>query len=172
VLALVLAAVARYRAGKEEDAVAIPRAPASVVKHEAEHQRVDDADGRDFRRRRDALHHRGADEERQFTAGILPALVLALVLAAVARYRAGKEEDAVAIPLLALEPAAIDHEAEHQRVDDADGRDFRRRRDALHHFIVGAASAMAWALTQSGFSHDLARAMAAVPGGKTLSPPR
>ncbi len=26
---------------------------------------------------------------------------------------------------------------------------------------------MAWALTQSGFSHDLARAMAAVPGGKT-----
>jgi TRAP-type C4-dicarboxylate transport system permease large subunit len=34
-------------------------------------------------------------------------------------------------------------------------------------FIVGAASAMAWALTQSGFSHDLARAMAAVPGGKT-----
>ena len=32
-------------------------------------------------------------------------------------------------------------------------------------FIVGAASAMAWALTQSGFSHDLAASMAAVPGG-------
>src|SRR5271166_5391050 len=32
-------------------------------------------------------------------------------------------------------------------------------------FIVGAASAMAWALTQSGFSQDLARAMAAIPGG-------
>jgi tripartite ATP-independent transporter DctM subunit len=34
-------------------------------------------------------------------------------------------------------------------------------------FIVGAASAMAWALTQSGFSHDLAASMAAVPGGQT-----
>ncbi|HYZ61638.1 MAG TPA: TRAP transporter large permease subunit [Acetobacteraceae bacterium] len=34
-------------------------------------------------------------------------------------------------------------------------------------FIVGAASAMAWALTQSGFSHDLAASMAAVPGGRS-----
>jgi len=33
-------------------------------------------------------------------------------------------------------------------------------------FIVGAASAMAWALTQSGFSHALAAAMAGVPGGQ------
>ncbi|WP_420104300.1 TRAP transporter large permease subunit [Bosea sp. (in: a-proteobacteria)] len=32
-------------------------------------------------------------------------------------------------------------------------------------FIVGAASAMAWALAQSGFSHDLAALMAKVPGG-------
>ncbi|QOZ70399.1 TRAP transporter, DctM subunit [Bradyrhizobium arachidis] len=32
-------------------------------------------------------------------------------------------------------------------------------------FIVGAASAMAWALAQSGFSHDLAARMAGVPGG-------
>ena len=32
-------------------------------------------------------------------------------------------------------------------------------------FIVGAASAMAWALTQSGFSQDLATAMSKVPGG-------
>jgi len=32
-------------------------------------------------------------------------------------------------------------------------------------FIVGCATAMAWGLTQSGFSHDLAQAMAAVPGG-------
>ena len=34
-------------------------------------------------------------------------------------------------------------------------------------FIVGAASAMAWALTQSGFSQDLAIAMSKVPGGST-----
>jgi tripartite ATP-independent transporter DctM subunit len=33
-------------------------------------------------------------------------------------------------------------------------------------FIVGMATAMAWALTQSGFSQQLADAMAAVPGGR------
>ncbi|MBX3642111.1 MAG: TRAP transporter large permease subunit [Rubrivivax sp.] len=33
-------------------------------------------------------------------------------------------------------------------------------------FIIGAASAMGWALTQSGFSTQLAQAMAAVPGGR------
>jgi tripartite ATP-independent transporter DctM subunit len=32
-------------------------------------------------------------------------------------------------------------------------------------FIIGCATAMAWGLTQSGFSQDLARWMAAVPGG-------
>jgi tripartite ATP-independent transporter DctM subunit len=32
-------------------------------------------------------------------------------------------------------------------------------------FIVGCATAMAWGLTQSGFSQDLARAMSGVPGG-------
>jgi tripartite ATP-independent transporter DctM subunit len=32
-------------------------------------------------------------------------------------------------------------------------------------FIVGCATAMAWGLTQSGFSQDLAKAMQAVPGG-------
>ena len=32
-------------------------------------------------------------------------------------------------------------------------------------FIIGAANCMAWALTQSGFSHSLAASMAAVPGG-------
>ena len=32
-------------------------------------------------------------------------------------------------------------------------------------FIIGLASCMAWALTQSGFSHSLAATMAAVPGG-------
>jgi tripartite ATP-independent transporter DctM subunit len=32
--------------------------------------------------------------------------------------------------------------------------------------IIGAATAMAWSLTQSGFSQDLAQAMASMPGGK------
>jgi tripartite ATP-independent transporter DctM subunit len=34
-------------------------------------------------------------------------------------------------------------------------------------FIIGAATAMAWALTQSGFSRDLAAAMTGLPGGGT-----
>lgn len=33
-------------------------------------------------------------------------------------------------------------------------------------FIIGAATGMAWALTQSGFSHALALAMGSVPGGQ------
>ncbi len=33
--------------------------------------------------------------------------------------------------------------------------------------IIGAASSMAWSLTQSGFSRQLASAMAAMPGGQT-----
>ena len=33
-------------------------------------------------------------------------------------------------------------------------------------FIIGTATAMAWALTQSGFSNTLATAMAALPGGQ------
>jgi tripartite ATP-independent transporter DctM subunit len=33
-------------------------------------------------------------------------------------------------------------------------------------FIIGCATAMAWALTQSGFSRDLATLMQAMPGGK------
>jgi tripartite ATP-independent transporter DctM subunit len=33
-------------------------------------------------------------------------------------------------------------------------------------FIIGCATAMAWALTQSGFSQDLAQWMGAMPGGK------
>jgi TRAP-type C4-dicarboxylate transport system permease large subunit len=32
-------------------------------------------------------------------------------------------------------------------------------------FIVGCATAMAWGLTQSGFSQDLAKLMGAIPGG-------
>lgn len=32
-------------------------------------------------------------------------------------------------------------------------------------FIIGAATAMAWSLTQSGFSQDLTRIMASLPGG-------
>ncbi|WP_332117888.1 TRAP transporter large permease subunit [Azorhizobium caulinodans] len=144
-----------------------------------------------------------------FTAGILPALVLALVLAVVARYRAGKEEDQsvvprapravvmktllVAIPALLLpfliRTAVVEGVATATEVSTIGiayslvlgllvyrgGLSWRGALPMLARtaslsgailFIVGAASAMAWALTQSGFSHALAAAMAGVPGGQ------
>jgi tripartite ATP-independent transporter DctM subunit len=145
-----------------------------------------------------------------FTAGILPAIVLALVLAVVARYRAGTEEGAVrvarapksvvfktfgvAIPALLLpfliRTAVVEGVATATEVSTIGiayslvlglviyrgGLSWRAVLPMLARtaslsgailFIVGSASAMAWALTQSGFSHDLARAMAGVPGGQT-----
>lgn len=144
-----------------------------------------------------------------FTAGILPALVLALVLAVVARYRAGREEDqtlpprasravvmktlAVAFPAILLpfliRTAVVEGFATATEVSTIGiayslllglivyrgGLSWRGLIPMLARtaslsgailFIVGAASAMAWALTQSGFSHALASAMAGVPGGQ------
>jgi tripartite ATP-independent transporter DctM subunit len=144
-----------------------------------------------------------------FTAGILPALVLAFVLALVARYRAGKEEDAnvkiprapmsivaktlwIALPALILpfliRSAVVEGVATATEVSTIGiayslvlglliyrgGLVWRNAMPMLVQtaslsgailFIVGAASAMAWALAQSGFSHDLAARMAGVPGG-------
>jgi tripartite ATP-independent transporter DctM subunit len=145
-----------------------------------------------------------------FTAGILPALVLALVLALVARWRAGREEDAVkferapfsvvrrtfiiALPALLLpfviRSAVVEGVATATEVSTIGiaysllagliiyrgGLTWRRVMPMLVQtaslsgailFIVGAASAMGWALTQSGFSHDLAAMMARIPGGAT-----
>ena len=143
-----------------------------------------------------------------FTAGILPALLLALVLALVARHRAGSEvatpvarasravvlrSFAVALPALVLpfliRTAVIQGLATATEVSTIGiayalllgllvyrgGLGWRGIMPMLTHtaslsgailFIVGAASAMAWALTQSGFSHDLAAAMGGVPGGR------
>jgi tripartite ATP-independent transporter DctM subunit len=144
-----------------------------------------------------------------FTAGILPALVLAFVLALVARYRAGKEEDSsvkierapmslvaktlwIAIPALILpfliRSAVVEGVATATEVSTIGiayslvlglliyrgGLVWRNALPMLVQtaslsgailFIVGAASAMAWALAQSGFSHELAARMAGVPGG-------
>lgn len=145
-----------------------------------------------------------------FTAGILPGIVLALVLALVARYRAGQEDNGVpvprapsrvvaktlviALPALVLpfliRTAVVEGIATATEVSTIGiayalvaGLVFYRgglRWSAVMPmlvqtaslsgailFIVGAASAMSWALTQSGFSHDLAALMAAVPGGAT-----
>ncbi|MBR0690591.1 TRAP transporter large permease subunit [Bradyrhizobium manausense] len=144
-----------------------------------------------------------------FTAGILPGIVLAIVLAFVARYRAGAEENAavkvarasmavvartlwVALPALALpfliRSAVVEGYATATEVSTIGiayclvlGLIVYRGSLAWKKvlpmlvqtaslsgsilFIVGAASAMAWALAQSGFSHDLAARMAGVPGG-------
>lgn len=145
-----------------------------------------------------------------FTAGILPAIVLAIVLGFVARWRAGREADAapakrapfslvrktflVALPALALpfviRSAVVEGVATATEVSTIGiayalviglliyrgGLRWKSVMPMLVQtaslsgailFIVGAASAMGWALTQSGFSHDLAVTMAAVPGGAT-----
>ena len=145
-----------------------------------------------------------------FTAGILPAIVLAVVLGIVARWRAGREEGAgsvqrapfsvvrktffIALPALLLpfvirsavvEGIATATEVSTIGIAYAVVTGLLIYRGGLRWkavvpmlvqtaslsgailFIVGAASAMGWALTQSGFSHDLAVKMAAVPGGAT-----
>lgn len=145
-----------------------------------------------------------------FTAGIFPAILLALVLAVVARYRAVREPGQIevaraprsvvmkalvaAVPALLLpfliRSAVVEGVATATEVSTIGiayalvlgllvyrgGLTWNRVLPMLARtaslsgailFIVGAASAMSWALTQSGFSHVLAQAMAAVPGGKT-----
>jgi tripartite ATP-independent transporter DctM subunit len=144
-----------------------------------------------------------------FTAGILPALVLALVLAVLARHRAGREEGQVAVPRarasvvmkslvvafpalllpFVIRTAVVEGIATATEVSTIGiayslllglfiyrgGLSWRGALPMLARtaslsgailFIVGAASAMAWALTQSGFSHALAAALGGVPGGQ------
>lgn len=141
-----------------------------------------------------------------FTGGLLPALVLAIALGLVARYRARDEDLSavtranvgdlwratfVAIPAIALpfviRSAVVEGVATATEVSTIGivytvlcGLILYRRFDwkklypmlvdtaALTGailFIIGTATAMAWALTQSGFSRDLIKAMTAMPGG-------
>jgi tripartite ATP-independent transporter DctM subunit len=141
-----------------------------------------------------------------FTGGLLPAAVLAIALAVIARYRSRNEDLSgvarasareiartfiIALPALALpfliRAAVIEGVAtatEVSTIGIAYGvlaglllyRQFDWHRvypmlvetaslSGAILFIIGAATGMAWALTQSGFSHQLALAMAAMPGG-------
>ncbi|WP_408159599.1 TRAP transporter large permease [Herbaspirillum lusitanum] len=143
-----------------------------------------------------------------FTAGILPAFVLAIVLGIVAWWRAGADHVesaraplkhvlktfAISVPALLLpfviRTAVVEGVATATEVSTIGiayslivglliYRGSLKWNMALPIlvqtaalsgailFIVGAASAMGWALTQSGFSHDLAAIMTAVPGGAT-----
>lgn len=147
-----------------------------------------------------------------FTAGILPAIVLSLVLGVVAWWRAGQDESApesspkpvrapwsqvgrtfvIALPALLLpvliRSAVVEGIATATEVSTIGiayslaiglliyrgGLTWKAMMPMLLQtaalsgailFIVGAACAMGWALTQSGFSHDLAETMTKVPGG-------
>jgi tripartite ATP-independent transporter DctM subunit len=141
-----------------------------------------------------------------FTGGLMPALVLAVALAVIARMRSGRESLAgvarapwravawslvVALPALALpfliRAAVIEGVATATEVSTIGIAyavlaglllyrrfDWRRLYPMLVEtaalsgailLIIGTATGMAWALTQSGFSRQLAQAMAAMPGG-------
>jgi tripartite ATP-independent transporter DctM subunit len=141
-----------------------------------------------------------------FTAGLLPGLFLALVLAWMARRSAIRENQAavprapgrvvwrsfvIAIPALLLpfviRTAVVEGVATATEVSTIGVAytvlvgiliyrqfDVRRLYPMLVEtatlsgailLIIGGATAMAWALTQSGFSHALAATMEAAPGG-------
>jgi len=143
-----------------------------------------------------------------FTGGLLPALVLAIALGIVARYRARHEDTSqiepasyryigraaiVALPALALpfliRSAVVEGVATATEVSTIGiayailcgvviyrSFDWRRVYPMLVDtasltgailIIIGAATAMAWALTQSGFSRELAATMASFSGGAT-----
>lgn len=142
-----------------------------------------------------------------FTGGLLPGIVLALALAAIARQRTPDSVDtriarapvrtvlrafviglpALVLPLL-IRAAVVEGVATATEVSTIGVAyilvvgllvyrqfDWRRVYPMLIEtaalsgailFIIGAATAMAWALTQSGFSQALAQAMGSVPGGQ------
>ncbi len=141
-----------------------------------------------------------------FTGGLLPAVVLAVALALIARWR-GRGEDlsgvkrppwsqigksfAIALPALILpfviRSAVIEGVATATEVSTIGigysvivgllvYRQFPWRRlfpmlvetaalSGAILLIIGTATGMAWALTQSGFSRQLAQAMTTMPGG-------
>lgn len=141
-----------------------------------------------------------------FTGGILPGIVLAVMLAVLARFRSAEVAQdfkraparvigralVVALPALMLpvliRTAVVEGVATATEVSTIGiayavlaGLFIYRRFDwrrlypmlvdtaALSGailFIIGTATGMSWALTQSGFSHSLAELMVSVPGGK------
>ncbi|WP_022982283.1 TRAP transporter large permease, partial [Ideonella sp. B508-1] len=141
-----------------------------------------------------------------FTGGILPGVVLALLLAVMARLRSAEVVQGlkraplrvvgrtliVALPALLLpvliRTAVVEGVATATEVSTIGIAyavcaglliyrrfDWRRLYPMLVDtaalsgailFIIGTATSMSWALTQSGFSHGLAAMMSAVPGGK------
>nr|WP_157090283.1 TRAP transporter large permease subunit [Polaromonas jejuensis] len=141
-----------------------------------------------------------------FTGGLLPGVVLAVMLALLARYRSAEVAHGlkrapfsvvgrtllISLPALLLpvliRTAVVEGVATATEVSTIGiayavvaGLFIYRRFDwrrlypmlvdtaALSGailFIIGTATGMSWALTQSGFSHSLAELMTSVPGGK------
>jgi tripartite ATP-independent transporter DctM subunit len=141
-----------------------------------------------------------------FTGGILPGVVLAVLLAVLARFRSAEvavglkraplrvvgrtlliATPALALPVL-IRTAVVEGVATATEVSTIGIAyavvaglliyrrfDWRRLYPMLVDtaalsgailFIIGTATGMSWALTQSGFSHSLADLMTSVPGGK------
>nr|WP_198983519.1 TRAP transporter large permease subunit [Herbaspirillum sp. ASV7] len=141
-----------------------------------------------------------------FTGGIMPGIVLAVLLAILARWRSAEIVEGIqrapgkvvlrtliiALPALALpiliRTAVVEGVATATEVSTIGIAysvvagllvyrkfDWKRLYPMLVDtaalsgailFIIGTATGMSWALTQSGFSHSLAEAMTSVPGGK------
>lgn len=141
-----------------------------------------------------------------FTGGIMPGIVLAVLLAILARWRSAEITDSfkrapgsvvlrtmvIALPALLLpiliRTAVVEGVATATEVSTIGIAyavvagllvyrkfDWKRLYPMLVDtaalsgailFIIGTATGMSWALTQSGFSHALAEAMTSVPGGK------
>jgi tripartite ATP-independent transporter DctM subunit len=141
-----------------------------------------------------------------FTGGIVPGMVLAVLLAALARWRSAEIIDGftrapgkvvlrtfiIALPAMLLpiliRTAVVEGIATATEVSTIGIAyamvaglliyrqfDWKRLYPMLVDtaalsgailFIIGTATGMSWALTQSGFSHSLAEAMTNVPGGK------
>jgi len=141
-----------------------------------------------------------------FTGGIVPGMVLAALLAVLARWRSAEIVDGfkrapgklvlrhfvIALPALLLpiliRTAVVEGVATATEVSTIGIAyavvaglliyrkfDWKRLYPMLVDtaalsgailFIIGTATGMSWALTQSGFSHSLAEAMTNVPGGK------
>ena len=121
-----------------------------------------------FRYRGDDLSHVTRSSAREIARAFivaLPALALPFVIraAVVEGIATATEVSTIGIVYSLLVGAAVYHKLDPRRLPQM-LIDTASLSGAIL-LIIGAATGMAWALTQSGFSRQLAAAMAALPGG-------
>ncbi|MBN8906248.1 MAG: TRAP transporter large permease subunit, partial [Rhodospirillales bacterium] len=98
-----------------------------------------------------------------FTGGLLPAAVLAVALAVIEGIATATEVSTIGIAYAVVVGALIYRQFPLRRLFPMLVETAALSGAIL--LIIGTATGMAWALTQSGFSHQLAQSMAAMPGG-------